>query len=440
MNSEELWQIIRCGETSRVQFKESFSNQKQLAAEIIAFANSKGGMILFGIEDKTGSIRGMAYQEIQRIAREIGNTANEQVRPIVYLQTIGTSEKDLDIRFINDFIRKVYHKEPEDFGISYNQLLQNLRITDTNGSATLSGLLYFGKQPQQYKPSFMIKAVSFYGNEIAETQYRDSKDIIGTIPELFSQGMTFLKSNLHSIQAGQSFNSIGKLEISEIALEEILQNALVHREYIKTAPIRLLIFENRVEIISPGCLPDGLTIEDIKLGNSYQRNQLIATLCAKTMVYRGLGSGIIRAMHEGAHIEFINNESGNQFTTIIYRNKQEKLSQEEDVSVPSSSQASSVLSQAYPKLEALLSQVCPKLETKEIRNASQVFQACLQPRSMQELLQIASYTNRNRFRKNVFNHLQESYLVEATIKNIPNSPLQRYIVTKKGKELIERSI
>lgn len=335
MNSEELWQIIRCGETSRVQFKESFSNQKQLAAEIIAFANSKGGMILFGIEDKTGSIRGMAYQEIQRIAREIGNTANEQVRPIVYLQTIGTSEKDLDIRFINDFIRKVYHKEPEDFGISYNQLLQNLRITDTNGSATLSGLLYFGKQPQQYKPSFMIKAVSFYGNEIAETQYRDSKDIIGTIPELFSQGMTFLKSNLHSIQAGQSFNSIGKLEISEIALEEILQNALVHREYIKTAPIRLLIFENRVEIISPGCLPDGLTIEDIKLGNSYQRNQLIATLCAKTMVYRGLGSGIIRAMHEGAHIEFINNESGNQFTTIIYRNKQEKLSQEEDVSVPS---------------------------------------------------------------------------------------------------------
>ena len=64
----------------------------------------------------------------------------------------------------------------------------------------------------------MIKAVSFFGNNIAGVNYRDSKDIAGTLPELFEKGMSFLKANLHSVQAGQGFNSIGQLEISEIAL------------------------------------------------------------------------------------------------------------------------------------------------------------------------------------------------------------------------------
>ncbi len=150
-------------------------------------------------------------------------------------------------------------------------------------------------------------------------EYRDSKDIEGTIPEMFEQGMMFLKSNLHQVQAGQNFNSVGKLEVSQVALEEILQNALVHREYIKTAPIRLLIFDNRVEIISPGALADGLTVDDIKLGITFQRNQLIAGFCAKTMLYRGLGSGLLRARKDGAQMQFINSESGKQFTTIIYR-------------------------------------------------------------------------------------------------------------------------
>ncbi len=291
MQATELKKIIQCGETSTVQFKERFSSQKQLAAEMIAFANSKGGIIILGVEDKTGAIKGLTYEEIQNTASELGNTANEQVRPVIYLQTdvviidehpiliayieeginkpykdlngniwvkqgadkrritenceilrlfhyshtytpdeepvIGTSEKDLDGRLIDTYIRKVYIRKKKILECLTSTCYKNLRIMDESKTLTLSGLLYFGKHPQQYKPSFMIKAVAFYGNDIAGTQYRDSKDIEGTIPELFEQGMAFLKSNLHHIQAGQSFNSIGKLEISEIALEETLQNALV---------------------------------------------------------------------------------------------------------------------------------------------------------------------------------------------------------------------
>lgn len=380
---------IKCGETSTLQFKQTFAGQKALASELIAFANSKGGTLLVGIEDKTGEIVGLTYDEIQTISREVGNTANEQVRPTLYLQTevlqlegknilaihineglskpykdlnnniwvkqgadkrritenseilrlfsasriynpdeapvAGTSLADLEDRKIDHYLQKLYGKGRNDFDVPYSKLMSNLRIADKNGMLTLAGLLYFGSYPQQFKPAFNIKAVAFYGNEMGGTEYRDSKDMEGTIPELFEQAMRFLDMNLHHVQAGQSFNSLGQLEISKIALEEILQNALCHREYIKQAPIRLLIFDNRIEIISPGALPDGLTIEDIKLGNTAQRNTLIAIFCTRTMLYRGLGTGIIRAMKEEAHIEFINDEAGNQFTTIIRRYRTGKV-------------------------------------------------------------------------------------------------------------------
>ena len=67
MNSKELQLIVKCGETSTVQFKERFSNQDSIAAEMVAMSNARGGMILFGIRDKTGEIIGLSYQEIQQI-------------------------------------------------------------------------------------------------------------------------------------------------------------------------------------------------------------------------------------------------------------------------------------------------------------------------------------------------------------------------------------
>ena len=136
---------------------------------------------------------------------------------------------------------------------------------------------------------------------------------------MFRESMTFLKSVLRHQQQGQNFNKVGILEIPEVVLEELLQNAFVHIDLLHAAAIRLLVFTDRVEIINPGCLFGGLQVEDIKLGVSRQRNPLMATLASKTMIYRGLGSGIIRVMKEGVRVEFVNEESANQFKTIIWR-------------------------------------------------------------------------------------------------------------------------
>jgi predicted HTH transcriptional regulator len=131
--------------------------------------------------------------------------------------------------------------------------------------------------------------------------------------------MSFLTRNLHHVQAGQNFNSTGILEVSKIALEELLQNALTHRDYTKNASINLLIFDDRIEIVSPGSLPNSLTVENIKYGNAVVRNSLIVSFSSKVMKYRGLGSGIRRALKEEPCLRLIDDKEAEQFRVIIPR-------------------------------------------------------------------------------------------------------------------------
>jgi predicted HTH transcriptional regulator len=407
MTSIEILDIIGAGETSKVQFKREFDNQDKIADEMIAFSNSKGGMLLFGVEDKSGKIIGLNFKEIQVIGNKLATIANELVKPLIYITTevviveIGgvkhcilvayideglskpykdnngtiwlkqgadkrrvtdnaeilrlfqktgvlyvdemtvpnTSEQDIDVKKIEAYIRKI-RKNPEEITkLPANQLYKNLNIL-RNGQLTLGGLLFFAKDPQRYKPVFCMKAVAFYGNSIGGTHYRDSRDIVGTIPEMFDEAMRFFKGNLRHVQAGQNFKSVGILEISEIALEEILQNALIHRDYTKNASIRLMIFDNRIEIVSPGCLPDSLTVESIKLGNATVRNNLITSFCSKLMSYRGFGSGIIRAVESQPNIEMENDEKGEQFIIRVFRDEN-LASLDENVATSSENLASS---------------------------------------------------------------------------------------------------
>ena len=384
MTQEELKDIARCGETTTIQFKEQFTGQKEIAKEMIAFANTLGGQIFFGIKDKTGELVGLSYDEIQTINRELGNAANEHVRPTIYITTdvvraegkhflvctvaqgknkpykglngeiwvkqgadkrritenseilalfqdsgsyqadaagvTDTNFGDLDRYALNDYLKKVYSLDLDILADKAEQLLKNIHVLNHNGIPTLAGYLFFGKHPEYYCPTFMVKAVSFFGNELAGTQYRDTKEIVGNMPQIYEKSMSFMKSNLHNIQEkGASFNSLGKLEIAEEVLEEVLQNALVHRDLLRSAPIRIFIFDNRVEIISPGALAGGLTEEDIRSGKTFQRNPYMATFATNALHYRGIGSGIVRILAEYPEIEIVNDVSGKEFKVIVWR-------------------------------------------------------------------------------------------------------------------------
>lgn len=236
-----------------------------------------------------------------------------------------TNFNDLDRYALNDYLKKVYALDLDILADKAEQLLKNIHVLNHNGIPTLAGYLFFGKHPEYNCPTFMVKAVSFFGNELAGTQYRDTKEIIGNMPQIYEKSMSFLKSNLHNIQEkGASFNTLGKLEIAEEVLEEVLQNALVHRDLLRSAPIRIFIFDNRVEIISPGALAGGLTEEDIRSGKTYQRNPYMATFATNALHYRGIGSGIVRILAEYPEIEIVNDVSGKEFKMIIPRTIQKE--------------------------------------------------------------------------------------------------------------------
>lgn len=494
MNAKEIKELCALGENSKVQFKLRIDNPSKIAAEIVAFANYRGGTILIGVEDKTGEIVGLTYDEIQQISRDIGNVANNCVRPTVYLQTetvdvdgkivlvVNVNEgidkpykdqsgniwikqgsdkrrvvenaemlalfqesgsfrpdekgvrrttiNDIDMMLVNDYLEQYYGKRLDEFGMPKEQLLQNLQIMTPDGRATLAGLLFFGKHPQMYEPAFVIKAVSFFGNDMGGLEYRDSKDIVGTIPRMFESGMAFLNANLHSLQAGQSFNSVGKLEISEVALKEILQNALVHRDYLLQAPIRIMIFDNRVEIISPGGLPIGMDVEAIRFGKTMQRNPLMAAFCAKTMDYRGLGTGIIRAMKEVRDIEFVDDE-GKQFQVIMQRPIDVRNRSNPDpygsiVAEDGSEYGFGTIERTNYKSQSDIRTLCPTLGKGEEENARIVLEFCRIPQGILEMMEKIGYKSRTSFRRNVFTPLLEAGLLIPEYKNKPNSPKQRY--------------
>lgn len=138
--------------------------------------------------------------------------------------------------------------------------------------------------------------------------------------QLYNKSMAFLKANLHNVQEeGASFNTLGKLEIAEEVLEEVVQNALVHRDLLRPAPIRLFVFDNRVEVISPGALAGGLTEEDIRNGKTYQRNPYMATFATNALYYKGIGSGIVRILAEYPDIRLENDVNGKEFKVTIPR-------------------------------------------------------------------------------------------------------------------------
>jgi predicted HTH transcriptional regulator len=248
-----------------------------------------------------------------RLFQQSGNLLADE------MEVRETDINDIDERLFADYFKKEFDVTYQEKGLTYEEALKVKRVL-RNNSVTLAGLLFFGKEPQNIKPAFTIKTVSFFGNDISSNQYRSKpEDLKGTIPELFKQGMNFLNSSLRHTQQGQNFNSVGILEISKIALVETLQNSLIHRDYFKNSPVRVLVFDNRVEIISPGKLPNNLTVEEIKYGNPVIRNNQLAMFGAHSMPYSGLGSGLRRALKEQPDIELINDMEGEQFIVKIPR-------------------------------------------------------------------------------------------------------------------------
>lgn len=199
-------------------------------------------------------------------------------------------------------------------------LLQNMNLATDDGFLNLAGLLLFAQCPELVAPHAIVNAVRFCDNIAYSESATDIRTFTGSLCSVFHDALAFIMGYLHKVQAGRGVNMPGLPEIPESVFVEILVNALVHRDYSIDRPIRLSIFENRIEITSPGSLPCNLTVKNIKAGTSGIRNPMLTSCAAKGLLpYHGLGSGISRALKNWPDIEFLNDRKKDSFTAIIRR-------------------------------------------------------------------------------------------------------------------------
>ena len=383
MDSEELLKIVARDEDGQHQFKANITNANALAAEMAAFSNSGGGQIFIGINND-GSITGLTRQDVGRINQIISNAASHNVYPpinpstenialtegLVLIVTInpgvnkpyqdntgafwvkngadkrkvtsreeiqrmfqtsgllhgdelpinGLTSADLDLEYFQRFFSKEYGESIENQNVPLPQLLENMSLA-SEGNLNLAAALLFSKAPYYKLPVFIVKAVSYPSKDIDVSHYIESADLKGKLSDLFQSTLNFMLRNIAYIQHQQDVNSLGEPEIPKIVFEELLVNALIHRDYLISAPIRIFIFSDRIEIISPGHLPNNLSVENIKKGISNIRNPILASFATRILPYRGLGSGIRRALSAYPAIELIDDREGNVFKVIIARDK-----------------------------------------------------------------------------------------------------------------------
>lgn len=239
----------------------------------------------------------------------------------------GATSGDIDLEHFDAFFEKQYGEPLDNMfdkaGISLSQLLNNLGLA-REATINLAGVMLFGRNPQRHRPAFVIKAVSFVGNDPAGDKYRDSQDIEGCLRDLYKGTISFLTRNLRRLQDEKGFNTEGDLEVPPAALEELVVNMLLHRDYFISAPWRVMLFDNRIELISPGALPNNITVENIRNGVSVIRNPLIASFATKgnELPYRGIGTGIRRALAAVPALELDSDYERNLFTARIPRRGQ----------------------------------------------------------------------------------------------------------------------
>jgi predicted HTH transcriptional regulator len=376
---KQLLQKIENGEDSFTQFKVNITRSESLANEFVAFANAKGGYLIVGVNDNK-QIIGLTDKDISQLNLLIANVASQNVKPPIYpiseiiaiddkkivlinieqgfdkpystssgfyYTKVGSDKRkisreelkrlfahsgsffadetvnlktdidDIDEQKFYKFFHQKKAKEFKKSGLNLVTVLQNMNLSDGK-HLTLAGILLFGIEPQRFYPMFNIQAIYCKGNTL-HNNYIDKKYFEGTIYSLFEQAMMFLNSYLRSIQDKETFNTLGKLEIPREALEEIVINALIHRDFYINSSIKIFIFDNRVEIISPGKLPNSLTVEKIKNGLSVARNPIFHSIAPFILSYSGFGTGIERVIELYENVEFINDTDKEQFITIFHR-------------------------------------------------------------------------------------------------------------------------
>lgn len=352
MDITELRERILRWENLHTDFKERISSPDELAKDLVCFANTDGGQLIIGVA-KDRAIKGV--DDPDSVNRDVDNVAfNNCEPPITVVQEVlddngrkvvvvnipkgdrrpyrtnkgryyvrtssgcrdASREEllrlfqateslyydetplprlglhDLDMDTFEQYLEKVGLAGLE---IDPSRLLQNWALA-SDDHPTLAGLLLFGRVPQKHIPFAQINAARFPGTDSAEEPL-DRKDLTGRLLDIISEAERFLRLHLRTPHKIQDFKPEPKPEIPPAALREAVVNSVAHRDYTVQGPVRLFVFEDRVEIHTPGKPPNTVTEEAMRAGVHVVRNPRIYARLADAGLVTRAGTGIRRIVN-----------------------------------------------------------------------------------------------------------------------------------------------
>ena len=352
MQEAEVKRLIRQGEDSYTEFKEATAHPDNLAATIVAFANTDGGRLILGVSDRKTVI---GVPDADQVMQRIDQICTHNVEPplicfqekvhlgeqlvlivhvpkgserpyrtnrgVYYVRTASgrrqasrdelrrlyqsafalfpdelpvpdTGLTDLNSPYFEATFKRLYDMSADEADLSLSRLLQNLKLMKDE-KLTVAGVLLFGRHPQRHLPFARVSAVHFYGPEMGE-RFRDRKEIEGTLDQQIEGALAFLDLRLPLPGRIEGLHRRDEPEFPQFVLREAVANAVAHRDYTIRGQVRVFIFDDRVEIINPGELPNTVTLDNILFGIHVERNPLLVTFLAKLGLMSRVGTGIPR--------------------------------------------------------------------------------------------------------------------------------------------------
>ena len=477
-------------ESRRLEFKEHFPKGEQLARTVVAFANGAGGKLVFGVKGEPRAIIGIDESRLfsleERIANQIFDQCASTIVPEIYLQAaeektllvveifpgsnkpyylknkgkhkgtyvrIGSTNRKASVEMIEELERQrrkvsfdaipVYDLKAEDIDLERfkkafseksgkalnDRLLKNLGLfhVERERLSPNHAALLLTDSPvrKRYLPYAKIECARFKGAE--RRVFLDQLTIEEPIFAAIEPCMAFIKKN---IALGSVIGEIYREDRWEYPLEairEALINAVIHRDYsILGSDIKVAVYDDMLEITSPGPLPDSLSFEELGTGRSEIRNRVLAPIFKDMKLIEAWGSGIQKMKKEleaYPEIHLVLQEAGHAFQAQFIKKE-----------APGTKQAPS-RHQVGTKQAPSKHQVGTKLPL----SPSQVnlLKQCEKSRSMIELLKISGRSDRTKFKKGVIEPLMAAGLLEMTEPESPNSPTQKYRTTLRGRQLVE---
>lgn len=376
----DLIDLLKRPEGKTLEFKRDLSSPEGILRAIVAFANTAGGVLLLGVEDATRNVRGVAKPLAmeERLANLISDSILPRLIPDIeilpwrrtqvlavqvypspgrphYLKRsgldggvyvrVGSTNRRADRELIDELSRFArgetydeqaipeYDSEALDFRVaselfaSVRKLkradLETLRLMVRHQGRkvpTVGGMLLFGKERERYFPDAWIQAGRFRGTDKAHII--DTLEIRSLPVRAVEESVAFVQKHaLHGMEIG-AVHRKERWNLPPVAVREAIINAVVHTDYAQRgAPIRVSIFGNRLEVETPGLLPFGLTVEDLRHGVSKLRNRVIGRVFHELGLIEQWGSGIQRmtaACRDAGLAPPVLEEIGTHFRVTIY--------------------------------------------------------------------------------------------------------------------------